>query len=136
MTHQRMFGPGIGLRIRMYVAPALNAVVLLALLAIAAVLFTVHDGWSFVVLFAMFALAGIAGGRRKRKGGRPDPHHVRRAGRGRFPLRRRAGRALSRLAVVADMPVPRVAVERDAVPLNWTTAPPGGTPRVHVTTGA
>jgi hypothetical protein len=93
-----MFGPGIGLRIRMFVALALNAVLLLVLLAIAVALFMQPDGWSIVALFVMFALAGFAGSRTKPKGGRADPDDV-----------RRAERALSRLAVVADMPEPRLS---------------------------
>jgi heat shock protein HtpX len=120
-----MFGPGIGLRIRMYVALALNAVLLLVLLAVAVALFTEPGGWAVVVMFVMFALAGVAAGRQKRPKGRPDPAHV-----------ERAERARSRLAIVADMPAPRVSVEPEAVPLSWTTAVPTGTPRVHVTTGA
>lgn len=40
-----------------------------------------------------------------------------------------------RLCLLADLPVPKVEVEADRLPLTWTVAVPWAAPRLHTTTG-
>lgn len=42
---------------------------------------------------------------------------------------------VSRLSLLADLAPPRAAIERTKVPLSWTSAAPGRTPSIHLTTG-
>src|SRR4051812_26586596 len=117
-----MFGPGIGLRIRMFVALALNALLLAALIALA--VYAIEQGKGILVaLFAGLAVAGAVTERRrgKRSHKTVDMDH--------------AVRAVARLSAMADLPVPDVRSEPDATPLSWTTAAPGRRPRIHVTRG-
>jgi heat shock protein HtpX len=107
----------------MAVALLLNAVVLLALLALAGYLLTIERGWSIVILFIGFSLAGVAAGKKAR--GRR-----RRAERG-DDLERK----VSRLCVLADIPAPEIEIVVDDTPLSWTTAVPWRPVRLHVTTG-
>jgi heat shock protein HtpX len=117
-----VFSAGLGLRIRMYVALALNAVLLVVLLAIAAWLFTT-EAWPLLFFAVCFAVIGIFG--------LPD-------WRDRYRKREavdveRARRAVERLCPLADIPVPEVQGEYDGPPLTWTTAVPGRRRRIHVT---
>jgi heat shock protein HtpX len=105
----------------MVVALAVNVVLLAGLLALAIRLLFVEDGWSIVVLAVVFAVSGAFGARK----------HGRKL-RGRVDAKR-AERAVSRLSVVADVPVPDVRGVRDGPPLSWTTALPRRQPRIHVT---
>jgi heat shock protein HtpX len=118
-----VFSAGLGLRMRMYVALALNAVLLVALLAGLIALFFVDNGWSIVVLIAAFAFIGAFGERRRKE---------RRRSSKRMDLER-ARRAVGRLSVLADVPVPAVKGERIGPPLSWTTALPRRQPNIHVT---
>jgi heat shock protein HtpX len=112
----------------MWIALALNGVLLVALLAVAAWLLTVDDGWSFLAFFAFFAIFG-ATARPARRRRRLWDRKVEPA------AARRAVRAVSRLSLVGDLPVPATVPVPDDAPLSWTTALPRRTPRVHVTTG-
>ena len=119
-----VFGADLGLRIRMWIALALNVVLLIALLGVAAWLFTTED-WPFVFIFLGLALAGAFAaqqrpGRRLRQAPERGDH-----------IRLQ----VSRLCLVADIAEPEVELVLDDAPLTWTTALPGRTPRVHVTTG-
>jgi heat shock protein HtpX len=116
-----VFSAGLGLRVRMAVALAVNAALLCGLLALAYWLMFVDDGWSIVVLAVMFALIGAL---RVGKDGRRST--------GRVDIER-AERAVGRLCVVADMPAPDVRGVRDGPPNSWTTALPNRHPRIHVT---
>jgi heat shock protein HtpX len=122
------FAPDRGLQARMAIALLLNVLVLAALVAFVAwLVVSVDDGWVLVALILMLALAGLAPARGwNRIAGRrhPAPDDS-----------RRVTELVARLAVVADMPVPEVVVEPEIPPLSWTTAVPGRTPRIHVTTG-
>ena len=122
---REVFRPDRGLRVRMAVALALNAALVLALLALVAWLLTsVSWGPLVVVLFALLAMAGTSvGARRWRRymlpADRAEP----------------VERVIERLCLVGDLDEPLTALVRDDVPLSWTTALPGKRPRVHVTTG-
>ena len=120
-----MFAPGAGLRVRMAVALLLNGLLLLALVALAGYLLTVPDGWSLVLFFVFIAFTGAFAERKTRR--RRDTRRTERA--------RHIERAVSRLCVAADLPVPATEIIRDGRPLSWTTALPGRPPVVHVTTG-
>lgn len=121
---REVFQPDLGLRLRMAVALLLNAVLLLALLAAAGWLITIKDGYSVVLFFVGFALAGAFAARRGHGRARPAPNRV-----------ERAERMLERLCVVGDLPVPRLRCERGEEPLSWTTALPSHEPIIHVTQG-
>jgi heat shock protein HtpX len=110
----------------MWIALALNGVLLVALTGVAAWLFTVEDGWQIVVLFAGLALAGAVAAP-TRRGRRPRQETMRQAD----ELRRR----VARLCLVADLPEPAVELVLDDAPLSWTTALPGRRPHLHLTTG-
>ena len=118
-----MFSAGRGLRIRMYVALALNVVLLAALLAGAAWLATTPEWW-LLFLFAMFAAFGVwgVGSDWRKQYERVEPVDV-----------ARAERIAARLCIAVDAPVPEVTGESKGPPLSWTTAAPGRRPRVHVT---
>jgi len=105
----------------MAIALAINAALLCGLLVLAYRLMLVEDGWSIVAIAVMFALIGAL---RVGKHGRKPRGHV---------DLERAETAVSRLCVVADMPVPGVHGVRDGPPLSWTTALPSRHPRIHVT---
>lgn len=120
-----VFRADLGLRIRMWIALALNAVLLAALLAVAVWLFTVKDGWSIVVLFVGLALAGaVTGSVRRGRRSRRHAHHE-----------DDIARRVDRLCLLADMRRPAAELVLDDAPLCWTTALPGREPRLHVTTG-
>jgi heat shock protein HtpX len=117
-----VFSAGLALRIRMYVALALNATLLAALLVLAAWSFTT-EYWRLLLFGVLFALIGMSG-----------LHDWREKYRARNPVDvERAKRAVERLCALADIPVPQVEAEHDGPPLCWTTAAPGRRPRVHVT---
>ena len=122
------FHPGLGLRVRMWIALALNALLLAFLLVGAYGLLWTEGGWAVLVFFAVFALLGVRSGTVRRRSRPSDPH---------VPpeVARRATRAVSRLSLVADLTVPVTVVVPDAAPVSWTTARPRRRPRVHVTTG-
>jgi heat shock protein HtpX len=109
----------------MWIALALNGILLAALLVVAGWLLTVEDGWSFVVLFLGLALAGAFAA----------PRHRRTRHRQRGEEEDRIRRQIARLCLVADMPKPAIELVLDDAPLSWTTALPRRTPRVRVTTG-
>jgi heat shock protein HtpX len=124
---REVFRPDAGLRVRVWIALALNGVLLVGLLAVAYwLVFTIDDGWSVLAFFVFFAVFGATVGPPRRRRLR-DPH-VERA------LTERAARAVSRLSLVADLPAPATVVVREDAPLSWTTALPRRTPRIHVTT--
>jgi heat shock protein HtpX len=116
-----MFSAGLGLRIRMYVALALNAVLLLVLLAFAGWVLTT-EYWRLLGIVALLAIVGGVGGPPDWRRKYDEPVDV-----------TRAERALARLAVVADISAPEVKGEPKGPPLTWTTAAPGRRPRIHVT---
>jgi heat shock protein HtpX len=116
-----VFSAGLGLRIRMYVALALNAILLLVLLAFAGWIVTT-EYWRLLGIVLLLAIAGAAGGPPDWRRRYDEPVDV-----------TRAERALARLAVVADIPAPEVQGEPKGPPLTWTTSAPGRRPRIHVT---
>jgi heat shock protein HtpX len=109
----------------MWVALALNAVFLVALVAGLAWLFvSVFWGPLAVITFVGLALTGASvGARRWHKYLLPRERaaHVE--------------RVVDRLCLVGDLDKPIVVMIEDDVPLSWTTALPGKRPRLHVTTG-
>jgi Zn-dependent protease with chaperone function len=109
----------------MWIALALNGVLLAALIVVAGWLLTVEDGWSIVALFLGLALAAAFAApkdrRRRRRQEAEKDDHIR--------------RQVARICLVADMPEPEIELVLDDAPLSWTTALPRRTPRVHVTTG-
>jgi heat shock protein HtpX len=119
-----MFAAGPGLRIRMYLALALNALILAALLAgLVALTLFVDDGWAVALFFIAFALIGALSGRNVKEY---------RLSIDEFDFDR-ATRAVGRLSLLADVPVPEIKDEPRGPPLTWTTALPGRAPRIHVT---
>lgn len=128
MPRRGLFEPDLGLRVRMWLALALNGLLLVALLALAVWLLTVENGWSILVFVVFFALFGATASLGRRRSRPSDPQVEPEAA-------ERAVRAVSRLSLVADLPVPEAVVVPDEAPLSWTTALPGRKPRVHVTTG-
>lgn len=119
--------PERGLLVLMVVAAAVGAALTLGLLALIVTLFFVEDGWSVAVMLLLVLTIGAASGRRLRLRSRKARH----------PLPRdteRVRRALERLAVMADRPVPDVEIVRARPPLSWTTVTLRGRPTVHVTT--
>jgi heat shock protein HtpX len=86
-------------------------------------------GWFLILVPAVMLLAGWVQTRRRvmesAMGTRvPD----------RADARRLRG-ATERLCAIADLEPPDTQVVGDRLPLSWTTSPPWGTPRIHVTTG-
>jgi heat shock protein HtpX len=119
-----VFSAGLALRIRMYVALALNAAYLAVLLFWAVSLaLTGRVGLTIVGLFALLAVVGAyRGWALEQPRWSRDPVDV-----------TRAERVVARLSAVADIPVPEVRGEHDGPPLSWTTALPRRRPRIHVT---
>jgi heat shock protein HtpX len=106
----------------MFVALALNALLLAGLIALA--VYAVSEGqWVLVLLFASAAVAGAVTERRRGKRSHKAVDM------------RYAERAVARLSAMADIPVPVVRSEPDAAPLSWTTAAPRRKPQIHVTRG-
>ena len=117
----------LGLQIRMLLAMAISALLLAAVLVLAGwLLLFVENGWSAVLFVAGAAAVGAI----KREGF--VPRRVRQAT---DEDRRRTEGAIQRLALMADVPAPRVAVQRARTPLSWTTALRPSRATVHVTTG-
>ena len=124
MQRKELFPPDRGLQARMIVAlitAALSAVVAIAVIAWLAI----AVAWWAAVIVVGFAADGFLV--------RPDKHRPRKPAS--HPRERKVRRLLDRLATVADMPVPRLAVMGDDAPLTWTTALPWQRPTLHVTTG-
>ena len=117
-----------GLAVRMLAALALS-VALLAGLAAALLWLAIFvpSGWVVGGIVAAFVAEGVRVSR------------TRRVARGsRAPTEadeRRVRAAVERLALVAGVPRPQVRVERERVPLSWTTALTRRRAAIHVTTG-
>ena len=124
MRRKELFPPDRGLQARMIVAlvtAALSAVVAIALVA----WLVIAVSWWLAVIVVAFAADGFRA--------RPDKHRPRTPAT--HPRERKVRRLIDRLATVADMPVPRLAVVGDDAPQIWTTARPWRPPTLHVTTG-
>jgi heat shock protein HtpX len=124
-----VFTPGLGLRVRMWIALLLNAFLLVALAIVAGYVTTIDDGWAIVVMFLGLALAGaVAGGKvRRRRRRRREPLEAERGD--------HIARQVARLCAFADLPEPTTELVLDDAPLSWTTALPFRQPCLHVTTG-
>lgn len=119
---REVFRPDLGLRVRMWLALALNAAFLAAVVWVAYQLLGVPGGWGFVLVFAVLVSAGATGLAAERRSPHVDP-----------PARLTG--IVSRLSLVADISTPATVVTPQEAPLSWTTALPGRRPSVHVTTG-
>jgi heat shock protein HtpX len=114
--------PAMSLTIRMLLAFLLAVVVWAATLG-AFVYFVLLSEYWFLALLLLFGFAA-------------EGYEAQQRGRKRKPAgAARAKRAVERMAMVADVPVPDVAVEADGAPLSWTLWAPWGKPRVHFTDG-
>jgi heat shock protein HtpX len=117
-----VFSAGLALRIRMYVALALNAAFLAVAVAVAVALVVAYD-WRILIFPLLFVIIGAFGDQRtSRRRWNLDPVKV-----------ERAERAVARLSVLADIRPPQIRGQHDGPPLTWTTAIPGQHPRIHVT---
>ena len=114
---REVFEPGLGLQLGMAVALVLNAVLLVALLAVAAYVLTIDRGWAIVLIFAGLAVAGAPARRAAR-----DRRARHRAGQ-----REHIERVISRLCMTADVREPAIELVADDAPLSSTTvlAAPG-----------
>jgi heat shock protein HtpX len=118
-----------GLDLRMLLTVTVAALVLLGSLALCvwAVFFT-ESGWSVVLVLAFTLVAGwtmtgparVSPPERARHLSPADGDRVR--------------ACITRLALVADVPVPRIRVVRGLAPLSWTTAVRPSKAAIHVTT--
>jgi heat shock protein HtpX len=125
----------LGLTLRMLLAGGLGLLIVLALLALLAAASAAaigeDDGWA-VPLVAVAIVAGVAA--HALRGPRVPEARTR----GRAPEttdRERVRAALERLAVLADLPAPRVEVVRHPLPIALTSGLRRRSATVHVTTG-
>lgn len=120
----------LGLRIRMVIALGLQAVLVLAVLALLGFL-VIEGNWVLPVIILAFVWLGFLAGRLAEKRTETAEDIAARE-RGQA----RAEQALQRLCLVADRsPVPDVEVVSDPVALAWTRAPLRRPPRIELTTG-
>ena len=128
MRRPELGSPGLGLRVRMMVALAVNAVLVAGLTFV--LLWPIFIGaWELTAFVSGFLLLGLFAVRRgrlrgfrgERHPGPPDVERVRAIG--------------DRLCIVGGLTMPKVEVERTRLPLSWTTAVPWREKKLHVTTG-
>ena len=127
MRRPELGSPGLGLRVRMIVALAVNFVLVGALVFL--LLWPIFAGaWEFSAFIGMFLLVGLTVERRRLRGFRGERHP------GEADVRR--VRAIAEpLCLVGGLTAPKVEVERTRLPLSWTTAVPWREKKLHVTTG-
>lgn len=135
---RELFPADLGLQVRMVIALLFGALCTAALLgAVVWLAVSVEDGWQPAAFIVLIAAAGYITSReatdRMRHRASFDPAKHAGAITREEAVRNVEGQ-LTRLATLADMPLPRADVFWADAPLCWTTVGLSGRPRVHVTT--
>jgi heat shock protein HtpX len=128
MRRPELGSPGIGLRVRMVVALAVNVVLVAGITAL--LLWPILVGaWETSAFVGMFLLIGLVHAQRhKLRGFRGERQPTAQDA-------RRVDALAHRLCLLGGLMPPKVDVERSRLPLSWTTAVPWREKTLHVTTG-